>query len=185
MLAATIIYNPLSVFASETTNSTSSSFTDGVSGYNTIGEDTTQGKTSSSETIENISNGSSSQEVEVYATQVSSYSVIIPKIITLDGNTKEGNYQVAVKGDIAGNQQIKISAPSTFEMSDQSGCKNNIQATIMTETNGGAKTTWTQSEITVDSYDGTGTTIGKITAPDMTAGIWKGTFNYTIELLQE
>ena len=123
---------------------------------------------------------------EVYATKTSAFSICIPKTIILDGNTKEGFYRVKVKGDISGNQKIAITAPDQFNMYEQDANidkKDAIIATIYNEDNNGAKISWKQNEIKKDTYDGSGTTIGKISAHNMTAGSWKGVFDFSIYLL--
>ena len=56
--------------------------------------------------------------------------------------------------------------------------KADIQATIYNE----AKTTWNQSEIQENNYPSTAVTTNKISAENITAGSWKGTFNFDIAL---
>lgn len=184
-LAEAVAISPVTVFAADLTNSSTSTYADGTEGYVTVGEDTTQGKTSSKTSIEDITDTTyaNTSEAEVYVTRGSTFSVVIPKVITLDGSTKAGDYQVAVKGDISGNQKISVTTPDTFEMAEQNATvaqKDNVTATIA-----GAKTEWTQSEIKADTYDGTGTTKGTITADGITAGSWKGTFDFSISLTND
>lgn len=189
LMAGALVATPLSAFAAnpELTDSTSSDFT---TDPETLGEDVTQGKTYTTVSIDDIKDTTYSQtsQAEVYCTQASVFSVNIPKIITLDGQTKEGVYQVKVKGDISGNQKISVTTPATFTMGEQNATVNkkaDVTATIYDEANGGAKTEWTQSEIKADTYVGTGTTIGKISAKDITAGSWKGTFDFSIDLTND
>lgn len=185
-LAGAVVLSPISALAStELVNSTTSTYDDGAEGYVTVGEDTTQSQTSSKTSIDDITTSTyeNTSEAEVYATRSSTFSVIIPKVITLDGDTKQGEYQVAVKGDIAGSQKVSVTAPDTFVMSEQNASvaqKDDVTASIS-----GAKTEWTQSEIKADTYDGTGTTVGVVSAGGITAGSWKGTFDFNILLSNE
>jgi hypothetical protein len=190
LAAMLIATSPVAAFAESDTliNSTSSTYSDVDNSQITTGEDRTQGKTYTETSIDNIQDTTyeNTSEVEVYATRTSTFSVVIPKIITLDGQTKKGNYQTKVKGDIAGSQKISVTAPETFQMSEQNASvakKDDVTATIATGSAvNAAKTTWTQSEIKLDTYEGTGTTTGEISAQDLTAGSWKGTFDFTIKL---
>lgn len=201
MAAVTTLTPATSFAANELVNSTSSEYVDQMQGYKKIGVDRTQEKVSEMTELADITDTtySTTSQAEVYCTQGSTFSVIIPKVITLDGETKEGAYQVSVKGDITGNQKVRVEPDITlgdkstsdttktynFIMSEQNATvaqKDDITASIYGADDGGAKITWTQSEIKADTYDGTGTTIGKITAEDITAGSWKGTFDFVIEL---
>lgn len=127
-----------------------------------------------------------SQACEVDATIASTFSVTVPKKITLGGISKSGTYTVSCKGDIAGNESVSVVPDATFEMS-QSG-KANVQAAVTQE-----KTTFRDSGYTGDlgnavkmgtaAGESTGTPIdGSIAAPGLSAGAWSGAFNFTIGL---
>lgn len=180
-LATTLMFS-FPVEATDYKNSTASEFANDVAGYNTYGQDSTQGKTSYSTEIIQSSAGEyyDDEEVTVYATHTSNFSVIIPKVITLDGALKLGNYQVAVKGDLTGGQKLKVTTPETFELYEQNINKENrVTAEIS-----GAKTEWTFQDVRPDTYNGTGTTVGIVSASGISAGSWKGSFNFSIELEQ-
>lgn len=127
-----------------------------------------------------------SQACEVDVRIASTFSVTVPKKITLDGTTKSGAYTVSCKGDIAGNESVSVVPDTTFEMS-QTG-KANVQAAVTQE-----KTTFKDSGYTGELGDAvkmgtaagesTGTAIdGSIVTPDLSAGAWNGAFNFTINL---
>lgn len=180
-LATSLVFS-FPVNATDYKNSTASEFTEDVAGYDTYGEDISQEKTAYSTEISQSSVGEyyDDEKVDVYATQSSNFSVIIPKIITLDGDLKLGNYQVAAKGDLTGGQKLKITTPETFELYEQgTDKKDSVTAEIY-----GAKTEWTYQDIRPDTYDGTGTTVGTVSASGISAGSWKGYFDFSIELEQ-
>ena len=163
-------------------NSTSSDFTS-----QTVGEDVTQGVTytEQDEVTNQDTTFSGSYETEVYETKASKFSFVIPKTITLDGESNEGTYQVKVKGNITGNQTISITTPETFELAEQNATVvvgNKATATIASEADGGAKTIWNQSEIDRDDYTGSGVTEGIIHSDLVRAGSYKGAFDFTVEL---
>lgn len=146
--------------------------------------------------------GAQSMETVVEYSQDSSFTVTIPKTITLDSN-KTSTYEVNVKGDISSDTKVTVIPDSTFTMSDISkgegvtdGVKADVTATVTQE-----KTEWSDREVCVTktesgdaNNDGTtdeGETIttvvgtteeGSISATDLTAGSWKGTFNFAIAL---
>lgn len=116
--------------------------------------------------------------VEVTYTQSSTFTVTIPKTIVLDGSTKTSDYDVNVKGDISSDKQVKVTPDTTFKMKDQSNATNkktDVDATVTQE-----ETTWSSSEVNVTT---TGTTKnGNISAIGLTAGSWKGTFNFSVAM---
>lgn len=126
------------------------------------------------------------RNTDVLYTQTSTYSVIIPKTIVLDGETKAADYTVNVKGDISSDKQVLVAPQDAledadginFHMVDQavSGIKKaNVQADVTQ-----AETVWSSAEVCVAE---TGTTKdGNVAAPGITAGSWKGTFQFNIAL---
>lgn len=116
--------------------------------------------------------------VEVTYIQSSTFTVTIPKTIVLDGSTKTSDYDVNVKGDISSDKQVKVAPDTTFKMKDQSNAtkkKTDVDATVTQE-----ETTWSSSEVNVTT---TGTTkTGNISAIGLTAGSWKGTFNFSVAM---
>ena len=117
--------------------------------------------------------------VNVYAEIGESYTVTIPKTITLDGTTKSGSYTVNVVGDIEGSKSVSVVPDASFKMS-QTG-KDDVTASITQAKNKFYTANSThQLEATEENFgkDVTGT----ITASALTAGAWNGTFNFNIAL---
>ena len=109
---------------------------------------------------------------EIVYEQASTYTIILPKKIVL-GTNKTAEYSVSVTGDIASDQQLSIIPDSTTMMSDVSGgTKDDVEATIEQD-----KITWTWRDVS-SSISGTGT----VSAKDLSAGAWSGTFKFAIEL---
>lgn len=102
----------------------------------------------------------------------STFSVLIPKKIILNGGTGEAVYQIGVKGDIDGNEVIKVIPPASVEMVNPN--KTNITASVYQ-----SKTEWAFGDITNDAYAYAG---GKVTASDVSAGTYEGTLSFTISL---
>lgn len=126
------------------------------------------------------------KDTDVIYSQSSTYSVIIPKLIVLDGATKDSGYTVNVKGDISSDKQVSVApqdaitdeAGINFYMKDQATVgtkKADVQADVTQDA-----TVWSSAEVCVAN---TGTTKnGKVEAPTITAGSWKGTFAFNIAL---
>lgn len=178
--AVIMCFYSITTYATELVTSTNSSFANEKEGYEKTGEDVVQDKVASSSAINNIANSTYSEDSDayVYATRKSNFNIIIPKTIILDGDTKKGNYQVAIKGEITGGQQISINTPDNISFHEKNALldkKEDVLGYIY-----GAKTLWNQAEIKPDTYDGTGTTIGTILAEDISAGSWVGTTTFYI-----
>ena len=141
----------------------------------TIGVDETQDqKTTYSEEIEE----GSTQSADVYVSQASTFGVKIPKVIILDGvkneeNINKANYVVSISNstNIGGKEKIKVVPDASFLMSQEG--KNDIDVTVIQD-----KKEWLHNEITTLGN-------GEVSATGMTAGSWKGTFNFNIELESE
>lgn len=121
--------------------------------------------------------GALTEECRVYASQASSFTVTIPKEVTLDGETGTADYEVNVKGDISGDQHITVIPDASFAMAEVGGQKADITATVTQ-----AETEWTYDEVNI--LDDTDALVGKteagsIEAP-VTAGEWEGKFNFAI-----
>ena len=106
--------------------------------------------------------------VNVYAQIGSSYTVTIPKTITLDGSTKTGSYTVSVAGDIAGDETVKVVPDASFKMSQTD--KADVTASVTQD-----KTAWEVSEFGTAGN-------GSISASDLSAGAWNGTFIFNVGL---
>lgn len=141
------------------------------------------------ETIETLADSSDSgwtteensfEDIKVTYQQSSSYAVTIPKTIAL-GTNKQAAYSVKVSGDIDANQRVYVapvdgiadSENLDFYMKDLSGKKADVVATVTQN-----KTYWS-SENVANAYEETN---NSVSAPDLTAGTWEGTFQVEIRL---
>lgn len=114
------------------------------------------------------------EDIKVTYQQSSSYAVTIPKTIALDSE-KQAAYSVKVTGDIDANQRVYVapvdgiadSENLDFYMKDLSGKKADVAATVTH-----SKTYWS-SENVANAYE---ETQNCVSAPDLTAGTWEGTF---------
>ena len=180
-LTVTAVSSTTAFAASTTQNSSGSTVADaGNTAENMDGKDTTQDKKT---VYSGEITADSTEEVKVYATQASTFSVKIPKVIILDGQAGTAKYQVSAKGNINGEEMIKVVPTASFKMS-QNG-KADITAT----------TTQTVQKFVNTTLEGTGsshmngvnpdsfiTTDGDVSVAGMTAGSWAGTTNFNISL---
>lgn len=173
-------------FAADLSNSTGSPVAD-FSATDKVGSDATQSK--STEYVDAVTDSTATAEtknatVNVYATQASTYSVKIPKTVILNGADGSGAFRIGVKGNIAGNQMITVAPVDNdadtegvnFSLAERGTVsqKAEITANIVQ-----AKTAFVQSEISVTDWT---TTDATISAPAITAGVWTGTFDFTISV---
>lgn len=120
------------------------------------------------------------EDIKVTYQQSSSYAVTIPKTIALDSK-KQAAYSVKVTGDIDANQRVYVapvdgiadSENLDFYMKDLSGRKADVAAMVTHR-----KTYWSSANVT-NSYE---ETQNCVSAPDLTAGTWEGTFQVEIRL---
>ena len=148
-----------------------------INAINTLSDDSTGTDTGDSgwTTEEN-----SYEDIKVTYQQSSSYAVTIPKTIALDSK-KQAAYSVKVTGDIDANQRVYVapvdgiadSENLDFYMKDLSGRKADVAATVTH-----SKTYWS-SENVANAYE---ETQNCVSAPDLTAGTWEGTFQVEIRL---
>ena len=123
-----------------------------------------------------------SKDVEVTYNKSASYFVTIPKIIALDSN-KESTYSVKIEGDIPSDKDVYVSPQDAisetdtidFYMHDQSTKHPKTDVTAIVTQN---KDTWNFEDV-ASGYEETN---NKISASQLTAGNWKGTFNFNINL---
>ena len=128
------------------------------------------------------SNETDTKEVEVTYDKSASYFVTIPKTITLDSN-KESTYNVKVEGDIPSDRNVYVAPQDAilqtdtidFYMYDQS-TKNPKEDVVAIVTYN--KDTWDFEDVA----NGVEETNNKISASQLTAGNWKGTFNFNINM---
>lgn len=154
-----------------------------------VGVDASQGQKT---TYSNAITADTNDTCNVYATQASTFSVVIPKTIVLTGTkdtANSGSYVVTVKGNIAGTEVVNVTPDATFKMS-QAG-KEDITATV-TQT----KTKFQVAEAEAKEQDATkkGATVygldnasgatqsGTIEVENLTAGSWTGSFKFNIGL---
>ena len=122
------------------------------------------------------------KEVEVLYNKSASYFVTIPKTITLDSN-KESTYNVKVEGDIPSDKNVYVAPKDAisqtneidFYMHDQSTKHPKADVAAIVTQN---KDTWDFEDVA----NGVEETTNKISASQLTAGNWKGTFNFNINL---
>ena len=112
-------------------------------------------------------------QVEVYATQGSTFTVTIPKTIILDGQKGEGAYSVDVKGNIGGQDLITVTPDATFLMK-QAG-KEDV-STAVTQ----AVTEFNYAGGVTEVKDAHQLETGAIKMASITAGKWAGQFNFAI-----
>ena len=122
------------------------------------------------------------QETEVLYSKSATYTITIPKQITL-GEDKTSTYSVKVEGDISSDTEVYVAPVDAisetdnidFYMEDQSKVnkKDNVIATVTP-----TKTNWNFEEVA----NSTEVTDNSIEAKDLTSGTWKGTFNFEINL---
>ena len=125
---------------------------------------------------------SDSKSVEVTYDKSASYFVTIPKTIVLDSN-KESTYSVKVEGDIPSDKNVYVAPVDAisqtneidFYMKDQS--TKNIKADVVATVTHN-KDTWDFEDVA----NGVEETNNTISATNLTAGNWKGTFNFNINL---
>ena len=154
-----------SVFAKDLANSVGSSSTD-----ITVGKDTTQDKTTiygSGVTVEGTTYSSSSA-VSVYATKKSEIQYSLPQVVIGDATKGSASCVVGVKGDVSVKQNISITAPKTFTLTDG---KRTITANLTQ-----AKTNWIWSDLSTSAFSNSVCSM-TFTIP---AGEFTGSFNFTI-----
>ena len=100
--------------------------------------------------------------------QTSTFSVTIPKTISLNGLTGKGNYNIKVNGTFYYNDTLTVTPSSSFTLKDRSGVST-LQANV----------TQTTTSFTKDNL---GTTSGSISLNKIKfAGKFNGTFNFNIK----
>ncbi|MFR5070452.1 MAG: hypothetical protein ACLTE2_12385 [Eubacteriales bacterium] len=140
--------------------------------------------TNSTEAVNETQNISANEtaQTSVYAEVGSSFTVTIPKKITLSGETKSGTYNVTCTGDIAGDEFVSVAPDASFEMSQKG--KDDVTATVAQEITKFRADNYTTELVSGEAKMATGAT-GSITASGLTSGGWNGNFNFTIALSQD
>lgn len=183
-LTVTAVSSTTAFAASTTQNSSGSTVADaGNTAENMDGKDTTQDKKT---VYSGEITADSTEEVKVYATQASTFSVKIPKVIILDGQAGTAKYQVSAKGNINGREMIKVVPTASFKMG-QDG-KADITATTTQTVQKFVNTTLEgtdSSHMNGVNPDAFITTEGNVSVAGMTAGYWAGTTNFNISLTED
>ena len=181
-LTVTAVSSTTAFAASTTQNSSGSTVADaGNTAENMDGKDTTQDKKT---VYSGEITADSTEEVKVYATQASTFSVKIPKVIILDGQAGTAKYQVSVKGNINGEEVVNVVPTASFKMASKG--KADITATTTQTVQKFVNTT--DSHAAGSSFmngvkpDAFITTEGDVSVAGMTAGSWTGTTNFDISL---
>lgn len=123
------------------------------------------------------------EDTEVFYNLGSTFTVVIPKTIVLGTVSKDSDYAVRVYGDISSDKKVTVAPQDAldtidginFYMKDQAtkGTKKaDVQANVTQDV-----VDWTSAEVTADTSKN-----GNVAAPTITAGSWKGTFNFNIAL---
>lgn len=102
----------------------------------------------------------------VTADIASAYSVTVPKRIVIDAETKRADYTVSVSGDIYGNSELTVIPDNSFVLTSDG--KDDVTATVTQD-----KMLWVQDDMGTVAN-------GTVTAEDLTAGQWAGTFTFHI-----
>ena len=159
----------------------------------TVGVDSVQ--TQKTEYYDEITADSDTNACQVYATQASTFSVIIPKTIILDGakDAADGNigkYVVTAKGNIGGIETIHVTPDASFKMS-QAG-KEDIDATVtqplvnfvVTERTADSLADGMTADNTAYGVDATDGAVadGTVEVTNLSAGSWSGQFNFNINI---
>lgn len=153
----------------------------------TVGVDADQNK--KTEYYAEITSDTATNTVNVYATQASTFSVVIPKTIILDGafgagKSYEGKYEVIVKGNIAGDESVNVVPDASFAL--QQAGKTDLTASVTQTVQHFRDTTET---VGADTLTGVNLntpvkTTGTVAVQGVTAGSWHGTFNFAIDIGQ-
>ena len=120
------------------------------------------------------SNGEIIEEVRVSVQRGSEFIVTIPKDIVLDGETGKADYVVNAKGDISGDQVLKVVPDAEFELAEAGG-KDSVTAIV----------TQDDTDYTYVEMQGDGTNYPGSVEATLTAGEWAGKFNFNINFKGE
>ena len=167
------------VFAA-TGNDTNSigSVAEDITNETKIGYDQVQNQ--KSEYSDEITSDADTNSCEAYLTKASTFSVIIPKKIILDGSKTENNsgtYSVTVKANMGGDDIISVIPDAGFDFK-QPG-KKDVAATVTQP-----KNTFQINDglVTEGNVETGNTTTGTVSVAKITAGKWTGSFNFSIAI---
>jgi len=119
------------------------------------------------QTVTNII-GSESVSADVTASIASTFTVRIPKTITLNNEAGKTVYSVDIIGDLSSNEYVSVIPDNSFLLSQEG--KDDITATVTQD-----KTKWKYNELSMQGN-------GEINVEDLSSGSWHGFFSFNIEL---
>lgn len=120
-----------------------------------------------------VSATDTNEGITPFSSDDNSFTVTIPKNITLSGIDGYGEYEVSANGNIGDSDVLIIEPDSHFYLSSQG--KEDLQTEVLQE-----KTIFSNEDMLNGSpYN---EAKGSISAPDLSAGTWSGCFNFTLKL---
>lgn len=121
--------------------------------------------TAFAEDVEATTNGT--QNVELYANVVSSYTVKLPRKVDVKNN--ETSFEIEIKGDIAGDEKLTVTVPESASLLETAvNSHNSIALTVANE-----KNVFTYSDLKSDYVSGgDGSSTVSITHSTIPAGNW-------------
>ncbi len=125
------------------------------------------GNSKAQTTTQEVNEETQAQSVAVDATVASTFSVSVPKTITLDGAKKSASYKVTCSGDFPANKKVTVVPEANVTLSSVN--KSEVIAAISQD-----KTEWL--------YDNHTEGKGTITADTISAGKEKGTTDHESQL---
>lgn len=121
-----------------------------------------------------IGSSPTSASTNVSLTVSDTYSVEIPEKIEISATTKQANYMVGVKGDIAANKTVKVTPDASVTMTDTISGTRTTEATITA-----GKTAWESADINANTFTEDSTSLVEAPA-SILAGSYSGTLNFAI-----
>lgn len=105
----------------------------------------------------------------------STFNIIIPKNVVLDGNTGIGNYEVFVNGNIVEGESaiINVIPDTNFQLKNVVNISKSSRNAYVSQDN----TNWKYDDIVKGVK-----TKGVIQANNITAGKWQGNFNFKVSI---
>lgn len=119
---------------------------------------------------------------DVHAELASTFTVRLPKDITLDGRTKAADYKIDVTGDISADEYVKAAPEATVTLK-QAG-KDDVIGVITQEITKFRGDDCKKSLLTGEALMADGAE-GNILAEKLSAGHWDGQFTFDVALMQD
>jgi ribosomal protein S27AE len=130
---------------------------------------------SETQPVDQTHDESEALECDVTAEVASQFTVTIPKKIVLSGSTKKADFEVQVKGDIAGDEAVTVKPDADFYLSSTG--KSDVKATVTQKVN-----RWASKEINLTTPVKQAGSVDASGENGITAGDWSGTFTFSISL---